>query len=52
MGAQTTAGDAAGGKSNKSWFILTEVEQLIPLLFCLLLFSVATGIKLKLWPKL
>ena len=45
---QTTARDAPGSKSNKSSFILTEVELLLPLLFGLLLFSVATGIKLKL----
>jgi hypothetical protein len=34
--------------SNKSSFILIEVEPLILLLFSLFLFSVATGIKLKL----
>lgn len=45
---QTTARDASGSKSNKSSFILTEVEPLLLLLFGLLLFSVATGIKLKL----
>ena len=44
---QTTARDAPGSKSNKSSFILTEVEPLLLLLFGLLLFSVATGIKLK-----
>ena len=48
MIAQTTAGDAPGSKNNKSSFILTEVESLIVLLFGLLLFSVATGIQLKL----
>jgi len=48
IGAQTTARDAPGSKSNKSSFILTEVEPLILLLFDLLLFSMATGIKLKL----
>ena len=45
---QTTARDAPGSKSNKSSFILTEVEPLLLLLFGLVLFSVATGIKLKL----
>jgi hypothetical protein len=45
---QTTARDAPGSKSNKSSFILTEVEPLLLLLFGLLLFSEATGIKLKL----
>lgn len=48
IGVQTTARDAPGRKSNKSLFILTEVEPLLLLLFGLLLFSVATGIKLKL----
>jgi hypothetical protein len=46
--AQTTASDATGSKSNKSSFILTEVEPLILLSFGLLLFYVAIGIKLKL----
>jgi hypothetical protein len=45
---QTTARDAPGSKSNKSSFILTEVEPLLLLLFGLVPFSVATGIKLKL----
>ena len=45
---QTTARDAPGSKSNKSSFILTEVEPLLPLLFGLVLFSVAASIKLKL----
>ena len=45
---QTTARDAPGSKSNKSSLILTEVEPLLLLLFGLVLFSVATGIKLKL----
>ena len=31
---QTTARDAPGSKSNKSSFILTEVEPLLPLLSC------------------
>jgi hypothetical protein len=48
MGAQTTAGDAPGSESNKSSFSLTEVEPLILFSFGLLLFSVATSIKLKL----
>ena len=48
IGTQTTARDAPGSKSNKSSFILTEVELLLPLLFGLLLFSVATGTKPKL----
>ncbi len=46
--AQTTARDAPGGVSKKSTFIMTDVEPLLLLLFGLLLFSVATGIKLKL----
>jgi len=45
---QTTARDAPGSKSNKSSFILTEVEPLLLLLFGLVLFSVAAGIKFKL----
>jgi hypothetical protein len=45
---QTTARDAHGSKSNKSSSILTEVEPLLLLLFGLVLFSVAAGIKLKL----
>lgn len=44
---QTSARDAPGSKSNKSSFTLTEAEPLLLLLFGLLLFSVATGIKLK-----
>jgi hypothetical protein len=47
IGVQTTTRDAPGSKSNKSSFILTEVEPMLLLLFGLLLFSVATGIKLK-----
>jgi len=46
--ATTTASDAPVSKSNKSSFISTEVEPSILLLFGLLLFSMATGIKLKL----
>lgn len=45
---QTTARDAASGRSNRSSFITTEAEPLLLLLFGLVLFSVATGIKLKL----
>ena len=45
---QTTARDAPGSRSNKSSSISTEAEPLILLIFGLLLFSVATGIKLKL----
>src|SRR5262249_55949713 len=45
---QTTVREAPGNKSNKSTVMLTEVEPLLLLLFGLLLFSVATGIKLKL----
>jgi hypothetical protein len=45
---QTTARDAPGSKSNKSSFILTEVEPLLLLLFGLLLFSESAGAKLKL----
>jgi hypothetical protein len=48
IGIQTTARDAPGSKSNKSSFILTEVEPLLLLLFGLVLFSVAASIKLKL----
>ena len=40
--------DAPISKSNSSSSVLTEVEPLLLLLFGLLLFSVATGIKLKL----
>jgi len=42
------AQDAPGGTSKQSPFISTEIEPLILLLFGLLLFSVATGVKLKL----
>lgn len=48
---QTTARDAPGSRSNKSSSISTEAEPLILLIFGLLLFSVATGIKLKLLEK-
>jgi len=48
---QTTARDAPGSRSKKSSFISTEAEPLLLLLFGLLLFSVATGIKLKLLEK-
>ena len=47
----TTARDAPGSRSNKSSSISTEAEPLLLLLFGLLLFSVATGIKLKLLEK-
>jgi len=40
--------NSANNKSKKGSFILTEVEPLLLLLFGLLLFSVATGVKLKL----
>jgi hypothetical protein len=40
--------DAPGGKSKQSSFISPEIEPLILLLFGLALFSVATGVKLKL----
>jgi hypothetical protein len=46
VGAQTTARDEASGGSNRSSFITTEAEPLLLFLFGLLLFSVATGIKL------
>jgi hypothetical protein len=45
---QTIARDAPGSRSNKSSSISTEAEPSLLLLFGLLLFSVATGIKLKL----
>jgi hypothetical protein len=48
IGKQTTAREGSTGKSENSSFILTEVEPLLLLLFGLLLFSVATVIKLKL----
>jgi len=48
IGRQTLSHDAPGGKSNQSSFISTEIEPLALLLFGLLLFSVATGVKLKL----
>jgi hypothetical protein len=41
------AQDAPGGKSKQSSLISTEFEPLLLLLFGLLLFSVATGVKLK-----
>ena len=46
--AQAKARDAPISKSNRSSSVLTEVEPLLLLIFGLLLFSVATGIKLKL----
>jgi len=45
-GRDTTS--STNSKSKKGSFILTEVEPLLLLLFGLFLFSVATGIKLKL----
>jgi hypothetical protein len=47
IGRQTMAQDAPGGKSKQSSLISTEFEPLLLLLFGLLLFSVATGVKLK-----
>jgi len=48
IGAQTTSREAPGGKSKNGSFILSDVEPLLLLLFGSLLFSVATGIKLRL----
>jgi len=48
IGSQAMVHDAPGGKSKQSSFISTEIEPLLLLLFGLLLFSVATGVKLKL----
>ncbi|HEU0175690.1 MAG TPA: hypothetical protein VFV58_15620 [Blastocatellia bacterium] len=48
IGEQTTIHKAPDDKSKKDPFILTEVEPLLLLLFGLILFAVATGIKLKL----
>ena len=48
IGTQTKVLEAPDNKSNKGTFILAEVEPLLLLLFGLLLFSVATVIKLKL----
>jgi len=48
LGTQAMAKDAPGGKSKHSSFVSTEIEPLLLLLFGLLLFSVATGVKLKL----
>ena len=48
MGKKALAQDAPGGKSKQSSFFSPEIELLILLLFGLLLFSVATGVKLKL----
>ena len=42
------AQNAPGGKSKQSPFISTEFEPLLLLVFGMLLFSVATGVKLKL----
>ena len=46
--ATTAAHDAPVSKSSDGLSVLTEVEPLLLLLFGLLLFSVATGIRLKL----
>ena len=46
--APTAAHDAPVSNSSESSSVLTEVEPLLLLLFGLLLFSVATGIRLKL----
>jgi hypothetical protein len=51
ISTQTTVRDAPGSRSNKRSSISTEAEPLLLLLFGLLLFSVATGIKLKLLEK-
>jgi len=48
IGKKAMAQDAPGGKSKQSTFISTEIEPLMLLLFGMLLFSVATGVKLKL----
>jgi hypothetical protein len=48
IGTQTASREKSDSKSKKGSFILAEVEPLLLLLFGLLLFSVATGIKLKL----
>ena|SRR5215813_10445435 len=48
IGTQPAAQEAPDSKSKQSSFILTEVEPLLLLLFGLLLFSIATSIKLKL----
>ena len=46
--AQSAARDASGDANKRGTFILTKVEPLLLLLFGLLLFSVATGIRMKL----
>jgi hypothetical protein len=48
IGEKAMAQDAPGGKSKQGSFISTEIEPLLLLLFGLFLFSVATGVKLKL----
>jgi len=48
IGRQAMAQNAPGGKSKQSPFISTEFEPLLLLVFGMLLFSVATGVKLKL----
>ena len=47
VGTLTTSREPTGPMSKKGTFILTEIEPLLLLLFGLLLFSVATCIKLK-----
>src|SRR5262249_60456403 len=47
VGTLTTPREPTVPISKKGPFILTEIEPLLLLLFGLLLFSVATGIKLK-----
>jgi hypothetical protein len=48
LGTQASTHEAPGSKTKQGSFLLTDVEPLLLLLFGLLLFSVATGIKLKL----
>ena len=47
IGKLSTSRESPARISKKGSFILTEIEPLLLLLFGLLLFSVATGIKLK-----
>ena len=48
IGKKAMAQNAPGGKSKQSSLISTEFEPLLLLVFGMLLFSVATGVKLKL----
>jgi len=48
IGGQSIAQDAPRVKSKQSSFISAEIEPLLLLLFGLFLFSVATGVKVKL----